>query len=135
MVEPEDCRGGPHIRQRPGARINRKVGDHLVVLAFDAHPTTSPGFGAGLVTWWDTASANGNVVGRSGTGWYKVDPDCTGAIYVTEPSLGQAFTLEFFVGKNSDSIYQVNVDTVNISNLGTVPAVVLGMVSNRVNGR
>jgi hypothetical protein len=104
------------------------------MMTFESHTIRPPVTGAGVVTWWDTASANGMIMPRSGTGWYKVNPDCTGTIFLSEPTLGQAFTLEMFLGKDGGAVYQVNVDTVAIPGLGTIPAVVLGLVSNRVTG-
>jgi len=105
------------------------------MMNFEPHVLRSPVPGAGVVTWWDTASENGTLMTRTGTGWYKVNPDCSGTISATEPSLGQAFTLELFVGKDAATIYQVNTDAVTIPSVGTIPAVALGLTSNRVNGR
>ena len=89
---------------------------------------------ASAIVWWDTASINGVIVPRTGTGSYKVNPNCTGTMVLKDNSSGQEFHLELFVGKNGGALYLVNIDTATIPGLpAPVPLFVLGMGMNRVD--
>ena len=104
------------------------------VMRFNSHDLRPPVVGAGTVTWTDMASANGAITKRSGTGWFKITKDCTGMISLTEPTLGQSFTLEAFVGKDGGAVYMVNVDGIPVQG-GAIPAVILGFSAKRVNAQ
>jgi hypothetical protein len=92
--------------------------------------------GSGYVTWGDSVGANGVIVQRAGTGWYKVNPNCTGTIALFDPTLGYEFHLELFIGKNAGALYFVNTDTITVPGApGPLPMHVLGMTVTRVNNQ
>jgi hypothetical protein len=99
--------------------------------AIEFHPRVSPPSTSGFVVWWDTASANGIIVPRTGTGSYKVNPDCTGTMVLTDPTLGQVFNLELFVGKHGEAPYLLNIDTVPVP--GSPLPVILSSALSRVD--
>jgi hypothetical protein len=83
-------------------------------------------FHAGSITAWDTASLNGIVLSRTLTGWYTVNPDCTGNIALAD-SFGNSFTLEMLVDKSGGAVHLVNTDTIALPGFSSpVPAFVLG---------
>ncbi|HTQ54368.1 MAG TPA: hypothetical protein VMI94_07900 [Bryobacteraceae bacterium] len=72
---------------------------------------------SGGTVWWDTASLNGTIMTRSGTGSYAVKPDCTGTLVLpTASPTGQAINAELFVGKDG-VLYIVDLDTDAISGI------------------
>jgi len=99
--------------------------------AIEFHPRVPPSStpGGGSVAWWDTVSINGVIVPRTGTGSYKVNPDCTGTMVLMtdDPPPGQEFHLELFVGKHGGALDLVNIDT------GWPPPIVLSSRLNRVD--
>jgi hypothetical protein len=104
--------------------------------AIEFHPRVPPSStpGSGSVAWWDTVSVNGTIMPRTGTGSYKVNPDCTGTMVLTDPTHGQVFHLELFVSKHGGALYLVNIDTVvPVPGFPPVPMVVLSSPLNRVD--
>jgi len=67
-------------------------------------------FGNGSIAFSDSGSLDGIIYSRTGTGSYSVK-DCTAAAALTD-SLGNHFNVELFVGKDANTLYMVNVDTV-----------------------
>jgi hypothetical protein len=109
--------------------------------AWEFHPDVPPAKtdfpdsppGSGSVVAWDTGSLNGIVLPRTMTGWYKVNPDCSGTT-VLRDSLGNPdFHLELFAGENGRSVDLVNLDTVTVPGAPTpLPAYVLSITLTRV---
>jgi len=90
--------------------------------------------GSGSVVGWDTPSVNGIILPRTETGWYKVDPDCTGKLVLGD-SLGNDFHLEMFIGKSGKALHLVNIDTATLPGLpAPVPAFILGTTLDRMDG-
>lgn len=99
----------------PGVPPNQLLAGYLPLAmsgAIEFHPRVSPSSTSGSVVWWDTASVNGIIVPRTGKGSYKVNPDCTGTVVLTtdDPTPGQVFNLELFVGKHGEALDLVNID-------------------------
>jgi hypothetical protein len=106
--------------------------------AMEFNPNTfrfnNPVPGSGLVALSDTVSANGIIVPRTAGGWYKINPDCTGTMALTDPNLGEDFQLELFVSKDAGSVYFVNTQTVAVPGVPTpLPMYILGMTANQTS--
>ena len=82
--------------------------------ALEFHPRATAAAPAGSsVTWWDTGSLNGTIVQRTGTGSYKINPDCTGSLVLTEKS-GQTFHQSLFADRKGKTLYTVNTDSISV---------------------
>jgi len=88
--------------------------------------------GSGSVVFQDTVSENGIIHTRSGTGWYKVNPDCsaTKAWRESNGTQNSDFHLEMFIGKDGKAVYVANIDTAPD---GSTPLFVLGTTLNRMD--
>jgi len=95
---------------------------------------SSPGLPAGSrsVVAWDSTSLNGAISQRVMTGWYKVNPDCSGAMAWRERQGNADSHFEMFVGESGGALYLVNTDTVTVPGLpGPIPAYVIGTTLTR----
>jgi len=98
--------------------------------------------GAGFVEGWDSASLSSYPlpVSRELSGWYDINPDCTGTMSVRDtvagnPDEGIEFQLEMFVGENGTQVYLVNTNpgpTTPVPDV-YVPAMLLGTTLERLD--
>ncbi|KAA6464579.1 hypothetical protein DYQ86_00995 [Acidobacteria bacterium AB60] len=125
-----------------GAQPAEELGGYVpgsAVGSIRFHPYASPsGFsdapaGAGTFDWWDTLALNGMIIPRVATGWYKINPDCTGMMTKRDNTGAPDSHLELLVGKDGGMVYNVTLDTVTIPNGMTIPAHVLAMTFDRMN--
>lgn len=94
--------------------------------AMHFHPNRSPDLtvfpdapaGAGSVQAWDGLSVNGSFLTRTMKGWYKVGRDCTLTLVLLDNIGYPPYHIEGFVGRGSDTVYAVNIDTMNSDGSG-----------------
>ncbi|WP_348261549.1 hypothetical protein P8935_17310 [Telmatobacter sp. DSM 110680] len=90
--------------------------------------------GSGTVLAWDTLSANGTILKRTMTGWYKVDPlDCQGTIVLND-NVYPPYQIEVFVGADGETLHAVNVNVADPKlGIGPVPTFLMPISLERVS--
>jgi hypothetical protein len=105
--------------------------------AMQFHPYQRPSAGppgSGSIEGWDTVSLSGAIIPRILTGWYKVNPNCTGTVVVNDNIGSPVFHLQLFVVNDGTALQILNFDAVSPgSGLSPIPVYLFMLNLNRMN--
>lgn len=124
--------GAPSEQQFGGYVVSTSMGAiRFRPYTFHAGFPDAP-LGAGWLDEFDTQSLNGQIISRTATGWYKINPDCTGVMTLRDSKGTSDSHFELIAGKDGEVVYAVAIDTVSVSGAAVLPNI-LGMTLVHMN--